>query len=329
MGRVNILVTGGAGFIGSNFIRYILNKYENYYITNLDKLTYAGNLDNLKDIEDNPRYLFLRGDICDATIVQRAMEKTDFVVHFAAESHVDRSIREASNFIETNVYGTYILLEVAKKLKIQKFVHVSTDEVYGSIDNGSFKETDPLNPSSPYSSSKAGSDLLALSYKTTFGLPVIITRSANNFGPYQYPEKIISLFITNILTNKKVPVYGDGKNVRNWLYVIDNCVALDTVLHKGRLGEIYNIGSNNEINNLELTNKVLSLMGKDNSFINYVKDRLGHDKRYSLDSTKMKELGWEPKYKFEDALKDTIDWFADNEWWWKSINKNRIIKEEK
>ena len=314
-----ILVTGGAGFIGSNFIRHILNKYDDYQVVNLDKLTYAGNLDNLKDISKNKRYKFIKGDIADAKVVEKSMRDCDTIVSFAAETHVDRSIHGAAEFVRTNVFGTHTLLQAAKKLKVKLFIQISTDEVYGSIDKGSFKETDPLFPNSPYSSTKAGSDLLARSYFITYKLPVIITRSSNNFGPYQYPEKVIPLFITNLLQDKKVPLYADGMNVRDWLYVVDNCEAIDLIMHKGRAGEIYNIGGTTEITNLELTYTILEMLGKDKSSIEYVKDRPGHDKRYSLDITKLKALGWSPRYDFKEALETTIAWYKNNKPWWAKL----------
>ena len=314
-----ILITGGAGFIGSNFIRHILNKYADYHITNLDKLTYAGNPDNLKDISKNKRYKFVKGDIADAKVVEKAMKGCDIIINFAAETHVDRSIHGAAEFVRTNVFGTHTLLEAAKKLDTKLFIQISTDEVYGSIAEGSFKETDPLLPNSPYSSTKAGSDLLSRSYFVTYKLPVIITRSSNNFGPNQYPEKVIPLFITNLLRNKKVPLYGDGMNVRDWLYVVDNCEAIDLVMHKGKAGEIYNIGGTTEITNLELTHTVLEMLGKDKRSIEYVKDRLGHDRRYSLDITKLKRLGWSPRYDFKEALETTIAWYKNNKPWWAKL----------
>jgi len=314
-----ILITGGAGFIGSNFIRHILNKYADYHITNLDKLTYAGNPDNLKDISKNKRYKFVKGDIADAKVVEKAMKGCDIIINFAAETHVDRSIHGAAEFVRTNVFGTHTLLEAAKKLGTKLFIQISTDEVYGSIAEGSFKETDPLLPNSPYSSTKAGSDLLSRSYFVTYKLPVIITRSSNNFGPNQYPEKVIPLFITNLLRNKKVPLYGDGMNVRDWLYVVDNCEAIDLVMHKGKAGEIYNIGGTTEITNLELTHIVLEMLGKDKRSIEYVKDRLGHDRRYSLDITKLKRLGWSPRYDFKEALETTIAWYKNNKPWWAKL----------
>ena len=281
------LVTGGAGFIGSNFIEYMFEKYEDIKIINLDKLTYAGNLENLKDVENNPNYSFVRGDICDPHLVHEVMKNVDHVVHFAAESHVDRSIEDGSVFVKTNVLGTHTLLQSALEYKIKRFIHISTDEVYGSIKSGSFEETDILTPSSPYSSSKAGSDLLAQSYYITYGFPVIITRCTNNFGPYQYPEKLIPLFATNLLENRKVPIYGTGTNVRDWIYVHDHCKAVDFVLHSGVEGEIYNVGGGSEKTNIEITHKILELLGKDDSMIEYVKDRPGHDFRYSLNCFKL------------------------------------------
>jgi len=316
---MNILVTGGSGFIGSNFIRHMLETYPNHRMINLDKLTYAGNLDNLKDIESNPNYSFVRGDICDMDVVNEVMQQVDRVVHFAAESHVDRSIDDGSVFVRTNVFGTYTLLESALKHGIERFVHVSTDEVYGSINEGSFKETDMLIPSSPYSSSKAGSDLLAQSYYITHELPVIITRCTNNFGPYQYPEKLIPLFVTNLLENKKVPVYGTGQNIRDWIYVLDHCKAVDFVLHNGSVGEIYNIGGGDEKTNLEITEKIIEMVGSDRSMIEYVKDRPGHDLRYSLDCSKLGGLGWAPEYDFDEALEETVRWYVENRWWWEKL----------
>ncbi len=318
-----LLVTGAAGFIGSNFIRHMLNKYSNYRITNLDKLTYCGNLSNLKDIGKNKNYKFVRGDIADAKIVARLVKDCDIIINFAAETHVDRSIHDPACFIRTNVFGTHTLLEAAKKHGIGLFIQISTDEVYGSIIKGSFKETDPLLPNSPYSASKASGDLLARSYFVTYKLPVITTRSSNNFGPYQYPEKVIPLFISNVLNGKKPPVYGDGKNVRDWLFVVDNCEAIDAVMHKGRPGEVYNIGGGKEITNLELTRTLLGILGKNRSFIEFVKDRPGHDRRYSLDIRKIGSLGWYPRHDFRSALELTVNWYRDNEAWWKRLVKCR------
>jgi dTDP-glucose 4,6-dehydratase len=316
---MNILVTGGCGFIGSNFIRHMLNRYPDYNIINLDALTYAGNPDNLRDIEKNNKYSFIKGEICDSAVVDKVMKEVDTVVHFAAESHVDRSIDDASTFVRTNVLGTFVLLDSALKYNIKRFVHISTDEVYGSRVKGSFKEIDILTPSSPYSSSKAGSDLLAQSYYITHKLPVIITRCTNNYGPYQYPEKLIPLFITNLLQNHKVPLYGTGKNVRDWIFVLDHCNAVDFVLHRGDSGEIYNIGGGAEKTNIEITKIILEILGKDESMIEYVKDRPGHDLRYSLDCSKIRNLGWKPEYSFNEALNDTVRWYVKNKWWWMKL----------
>ena len=312
------LITGGCGFIGSHFVRLILNKYKDSEVINLDKLTYAGNLGNLRDIENNSRYKFVKGDICDNKLVLDLVKDVDIVVNFAAESHVDRSIIEPESFVKTDVLGTQNLLEACRKFNV-RFLQISTDECYGSIQNGKFKESDNLNPSSPYSASKASADLLVLSYHITYGLNVMITRTTNNFGPNQYPEKLIPLFVTNLLEGKKVPVYGNGLNVRDWIYVVDNCEAIDFVINNGKSGEIYNIGSGNGKNNLEITKFVLKELGKDENSIEYVKDRLGHDKRYALDSTKINKLGWKPRFQFEQALKETIKWYKSNEKWWKDL----------
>ncbi len=316
---MRLLITGGAGFIGSNFIKHTLKAYPNYKIVNLDKLTYAGNLDNLKDIENNPNYDFVKGDICDSLLVSKLAKKVDVVINFAAESHVDRSIEFPDEFISTNVLGVNNLLKCSLDAGVKKFIQISTDECYGSIESGSFKETDTLNPSSPYSASKAAGDLIASSYWKTYGFPVIITRSTNNFGPYQYPEKLIPLFITNLLEGKKVPLYGDGLNVRDWIYVQDNCEAIDLVLHEGKEGEIYNIGAKNELPNVEVTKMVLNILGKDEKFIEYVADRPGHDRRYSVDISKMKVLGWKPRHNFTEGLRLVVDWYRDNKWWWEKL----------
>jgi dTDP-glucose 4,6-dehydratase len=315
---MRMLVTGGCGFIGSNFIRYILEKNPSARILNLDKLTYAGNPASLQDIDSDDRYRFVKGDICNPALVRELFDKEGFdsVVHFAAESHVDRSIADASDFIRTNVLGTFTLLDAAVSVGVDKFIHISTDEVYGSTEKGSFGESDILNPSSPYSSSKASSDLIARSYFLTHNLPVIVTRCTNNYGPYQYPEKLIPLFITNLIEGKKVPLYGSGKNVRDWIYVLDHCRAIDCMLQKGRPGNIYNIGSGNERSNIEITHSILKILDKDESWIEYVKDRPGHDFRYSLDSSKLISLGWKPKYDFDRGLRQTIEWYVANEWWW-------------
>lgn len=323
-----ILITGGAGFIGSNFIRYIIKKYSDYKIINLDKLTYAGNLENLKDIENNPNYKFIRGDICNSSLVDEIFKynKIDAVVNFAAESHVDRSIVDPGVFIQTDVYGTFILLEAVKKYKSKVFFQISTDEVYGSIKIGSFKENDPLKPNSPYSASKAGAEMIVRSFYKTYKTPIIITRTSNNYGPYQYPEKLIPLFVTNLIDNVKVPLYGDGKNVRDWIYVEDNCSALDIVLHRGGIGKIYNIGGGNEKPNIWITKKILEILGKPESMIEPVKDRLGHDRRYSVDCTRIKkEIGWEAQNNFEEALEKTVNWYIANEAWWRPL-KEKMIK---
>jgi len=322
----NLLVTGGAGFIGSNFVRYMLNKYQDYKIVNLDLLTYAGNIKSLDDVKDNPNYLFVKGDIADNKLVDKIVSenKIDVIINFAAESHVDRSITNPDIFVKTNVLGTQNLLEIAKKYKIEKFFQISTDEVYGSLGKtGFFTETTPLSPNSPYSASKAGADLLVMAYHHTFGLNVNITRCSNNYGPYQFPEKLIPLFITNALADKQVPLYGDGLNIRDWLFVEDHCSAIDTVLHKGKNGEVYNVGGNNEKTNRYITDTILRYLGKDSSLIKYVADRLGHDRRYAIDATKIKEeLCWQPKYKFEQAIEKTIEWYLNNKSWWQPLLKN-------
>ncbi|MDO5851186.1 MAG: dTDP-glucose 4,6-dehydratase [Methanobacteriaceae archaeon] len=308
---MKLVVTGGAGFIGSNFVHYMLNKYEDYDITVLDKLTYAGDMKNLEgcDIE------FVKGDIASPDDASKALKDADAVINFAAETHVDRSINDPLSFVKSDVIGTQNLLELVRKNDIERYVQISTDEVYGSIMEGSFKETDNIYPSSPYSASKAGGDLLVNAYYKTYDLPVIITRSSNNFGPRQFPEKLIPLFILKAINNEKLPVYGDGQNVRDWIYVEDNCAGVDTVLQKGKLGEVYNIGGGNEKNNLEITKLILEKLGKDESLIKYVDDRLGHDRRYSLDASKTKKLGWKPEYSFEDAMKKTVTWYQENSSW--------------
>ncbi|MBW2995353.1 dTDP-glucose 4,6-dehydratase [Candidatus Woesearchaeota archaeon] len=322
---MKLLVTGGAGFIGSNFIRYMQKKYPKYKITNLDKLTYAGNLDNLKGIK-KINYKFIKADICNKRIADKLVPKHDWVINFAAETHVDRSIFADHIFVMSNVVGVQILCDACLKHKT-KFLQISTDEVYGSIKKGAFKETDLLNPSSPYSSSKAGGELLAYSFWKTYGLPVRITRSSNNFGPNQCPEKLIPLMITNALTNKKLPVYGTGKNVRDWLFVEDNCSGIDKVLHKGKDGQIYNIGGGNTKPNFEIINLILQHLGKNQSLIKYVKDRPGHDWRYCLNSAKIKKLGWKPKNSFKEALKKTVEWYLMNpNWWAKEIKKAKLRK---
>jgi dTDP-glucose 4,6-dehydratase len=317
--NMKILVTGGAGFIGSNFVRYLLTKHPDYSVVNLDKLTYAGNLANLRDVERDPRYRFVHGDICDTPLVQEVVGGVDAIVNLAAETHVDRSIIGAGEFIRTDVLGTFTLLEAAKERRVPRFVHCSTDEVYGSIERGAFTETDSLNPSNPYSASKAGGDLLALAYWKTHRLPVLITRSSNNFGPYQYPEKVIPLFITNALEDLPLPLYGDGKNVRDWLYVLDHCAAIDLALHAGTEGEVYNVGGVTEVPNVALTRKILALLGKPESLIQPVPDRPAHDRRYALDAAKIRALGWRPTYDFETALRETVEWYRAHEAWWRPL----------
>lgn len=319
-----LLVTGGAGFIGSNFIHYIVRKYNEYKIINLDKLTYAGNLENLKDIEDIKNHRFIKGDICDRDLVEDIFSgnKIDAVVNFAAESHVDRSITDPGVFIQTDVYGVFVLLEAATKYKSKVFLQISTDEVYGSIEKGSFSEDDPLAPNSPYSASKSGAEMIVRSFFKTYKTPILVTRTSNNFGPYQYPEKIIPLFVTNLIDGKKVPLYGDGMNVRDWIYVSDNCIALDMVLHKGKIGEVYNIGAGNEKPNAWITRKILEILEKPETMIEPVADRLGHDRRYSIDCSKIKkELGWKPEVDFEEALNRTVRWYVNNEKWWRPLKK--------
>lgn len=317
-----ILVTGGAGFIGSNFVHLLVAERPDWRVVNLDALTYAGNLENLTEIEDAPSYTFVQGDITVPEDVERAFglcEGDVSVVHFAAESHVDRSIVGPDAFVRTNCDGTVVMCDVARRHDVERFVHVSTDEVYGSVEHGSSHETDPVAPRSPYSASKAGSDLIALSYHSTYGLPVLVTRSSNNFGPYQHPEKVIPLFCTNLLDGRTVPLYGDGLNVRDWCYVDDNCAALDAVLRQGAVGEIYNIGGGNEITNRELTGKLIELCGRDSDAIEHVADRLGHDRRYSVDCTKVRGLGWAPARDFDEALAATVDWYRANRWWWEPL----------
>lgn len=319
---MKLLVTGGAGFIGSNFVLYMLKQHPDYEIVNIDALTYAGNLENLKSIENNPKHSFIKADINDTQAIDQLMQQgIDVVVNFAAESHVDRSILEPEVFVKTNVLGTQVLLDAAKKYNVTKFVQVSTDEVYGSLgETGLFTEATPLQPNSPYSASKAGGDLLVRAYHETFGLPVNITRCSNNYGPYQFPEKLIPLMISRALSDQQLPVYGDGLNIRDWLYVEDHCSAIDLVIHQGKLGEVYNIGGNNERTNVHIVKTVLEELGKPESLISYVQDRPGHDRRYGIDPTKtMNELGWKPKHSFETGIKETIRWYLDNEEWWTRI----------
>jgi len=320
---MNLLVTGGAGFIGSNFVHYMVVAHPDYRIVNLDKLTYAGNLENLRAVEKDDRYAFVHGDICDADLVRSLLRehKIDAIVNFAAESHVDRSILGASEFVRTNAMGATVLLEASKEYPLAKFVQVSTDEVYGSLGSeGRFTETSPLHPNSPYAASKASADLLALSYQHTFGLPVVITRCSNNYGPYQFPEKLIPLMIANAMNDKPLPVYGDGGNVRDWIHVTDHCSAIDTVLQKGVSGQVYNVGGNSERKNIDVVKIVLKSLEKPESLITYVKDRPGHDRRYAIDGSKIeRELGWRPAITFETGMARTIAWYRENTAWWQRI----------
>jgi dTDP-glucose 4,6-dehydratase len=319
---VDVLVTGGAGFIGSNFVHYALQAHDDWRITTLDKLTYAGRMENLRDLEGHPRHTFVRGDIGDGSVSEPLVKQSDIVVHFAAETHVDRSIRSAGDFIQTDVHGTFVLLEAARSSsRLRRFVQISTDEVYGSVAHGSSVETDELRPRNPYAASKAGADRLAYSFWATYGVPVVITRASNNYGPYQFPEKVIPLFVTNALEGIPVPLYGDGLNVRDWLHVIDHCRALDLLIERATNGEVYNIGGGNEITNLDLTNRILATLDKPASLIRPVTDRPGHDRRYSLDTTKLREAGWRPTTAFETGLAETIAWYRDNEWWWRPIKE--------
>ncbi len=318
---VKILVTGGAGFIGSNFINYMMEKYPDYEVINLDVLTYCGNLENLKNVEFNENYSFIKGNIRNKELVDTIIKDCDYVINFAAESHVDRSIKDPEIFIKSNVLGTQVLLNAVKESNVEKYVQISTDEVYGSLGaTGYFTETTPLAPNSPYSASKASADLFVRAYHETFDLPVNITRCSNNYGPYQFPEKLIPLMISNALEDKPLPIYGDGKNIRDWLHVHDHCTAIDLVLHEGKTGEIYNIGGNNEKQNIEIVKLILDDLNKPESLIKYVDDRLGHDRRYAIDSSKIQnELGWKPEYTFETGIKETIKWYLDNQNWMEQI----------
>lgn len=326
----SLLVTGGAGFIGSNFVRHMLRHHPDVLVVNLDKLTYAGNLENLEDVEGNPNYRFVKGDICDRPLVEDVLKKyaIDSIVHLAAESHVDRSILGSAQFIQTNVVGTHVLLDAAKDYGVQRFVHVSTDEVYGSLGpTGKFTEETPLHPNSPYSASKAASDLLALAYQHTHGVPVIVTRCSNNYGPYQFPEKLIPLMIVHALSDKPLPVYGDGMNVRDWLHVEDHCAALDLVLQKGKIGEVYNIGGNNEWHNIDIVRLILKLLNKPEGLIAFVKDRPGHDRRYAIDASKiMRETGWTPRRTFEEGLRETVEWYLTHQSWWKRVMTGEYLE---
>ncbi len=322
-----IMVTGGAGFIGSNFARMMLQKYPDCRILVYDKLTYAGNPDNLMEIEDNPRFTFVKGDIANQAVVDETIQKfsIDTIVNFAAESHVDRSIEEPGGFIQTDVYGVYVLLEATRKFGLERMLQVSTDEVYGAVLDGSSKETDRLEPRSPYSASKSGGELQCLAYYTTYGTPVMVTRGSNTYGPYQYPEKMLPLFITNAIEGKPVPLYGDGRQVRDWMYVLDHCEGIEAALRHGVPGQAYNIGGGNERENINVTYRVLDLLGKPRTLIHYVQDRPGHDRRYSIDTAKAcKELGWQPTTLFEEGLKATVDWYANNRWWWDKIKSGEF-----
>jgi dTDP-glucose 4,6-dehydratase len=319
---VSVLVTGGAGFIGSNFVRHALSSHSTWQITTLDKLTYAGRLENLQGVLDHPRHTFVKGDVADPGVAAPLVKASDIVVHFAAETHVDRSIMSAGEFITTDVYGTFVLLEAARETPgLRRFVQISTDEVYGSVAEGSSRESDELRPRNPYSASKAGADRLAYSYWATYGVPVVITRASNNYGPFHFPEKLIPLFITNAIDDIPVPLYGDGLQERDWLHVADHCRAVDFLIDGGTAGEVYNVGGGNHVRNLDLTRRILDLLGKPESLIRPVADRLGHDRRYSLDASKLQGLGWQPQVPFDAGLRETVAWYQGNEWWWRPIKE--------
>ncbi|MCC6176559.1 MAG: dTDP-glucose 4,6-dehydratase [Chloroflexi bacterium] len=323
---MKLLVTGGAGFIGSNFARYVLQKHPAYHVTVLDKLTYAGNPENFRDLADNPRFRFVQGDIADDVVVDELVGLVDAVVNFAAETHVDRSILHAGAFIETDVRGTWVLLEAARRRNLKRFVQVSTDEVYGEVERGSSVETDQLAPRSPYSASKAGGDLMVLAYRTTYGLPVLITRGSNTIGPYQYPEKVVPVFVTNAIDDQPIPIYGDGGALRDYIYVTDHCAGIDTVLHQGADGEVYNVGAGNQVNTIVLAKAILARLGKPESLMSFVPDRPGHDRRYSLNCDKLKALGWAPAHSFESALQASVDWYVGNEWWWRPLKSGEYLE---
>ena len=325
---MKVLITGGAGFIGSNFIRHILGEHPDWEVTNLDKLTYAGNLTNLKDVENNPRYHFIKGDITDSSLVDNVLKRGfSLLVNFAAESHVDRSILDASPFVETNIKGTQLLLEGIKQYSVDKYIQVSTDEVYGSIEDGKFTESSPLKPNSPYSASKAAADLLCHAYWKTYGLPIIITRCSNNYGPFQFPEKLIPLVITNALENKGVPVYGDGLQIRDWIHVADHCRVIDNIIGQGKPGEVYNIGADSEKTNLELVKLLLAILGKSEDLIEFVQDRQAHDRRYALDTGKIKhQLGWHPDISFDEGIRQTVQWYRQNKSWWQQIKDGQYAE---
>jgi dTDP-glucose 4,6-dehydratase len=316
---MRLLVTGGAGFIGSNFVRYVLGEDPDVRIVNLDALTYAGTLTSLHDLEGDPRHEFVHGDVCDPDLVDRLVRDADALVHFAAESHVDRSIDGPAEFLRTNVDGAGVVFEAARRHGLERVLHISTDEVYGSIEQGSFAEGDPLEPNSPYAVSKASADLLARAYRVTYDFPIMVTRTTNNFGPYHFPEKMIPLFVTNLMQSRPVPLYGDGGNVRDWTYVLDNCEAQWLVLTQGTPGEVYNVGAGNELSNRELTLALLERLGLGEEMIEYVTDRPGHDRRYSVDTTRIRQLGWQPRHDLDEALDATIRWYEDNEWWWRPL----------
>jgi dTDP-glucose 4,6-dehydratase len=322
----HVLVTGGAGFIGSSFIRYFLEAHPEDRVTNLDVLTYAGNLKNLASVERDPRYRFVRGDISDGDLVAKLMKEADCAVNFAAETHVDRSIKDPGAFIRTNYTGVYLLLERARETRLNRFLQISTDEVYGSTHSGSFNEDSPLRPNSPYSAAKAAADLLIRAYHVTYKMPLLVVRSCNNYGPYQFPEKVIPLFITNLMAGEKVPLYAQGENIRDWIYVEDNCRAIDLVLEKGAAGEVYNIPADCEFSNLELTRAILKAFSKGDEYIRHVADRPGHDFRYSIDGAKIRELGFSPKYGFEEGLARTIEWYRTHEDWWRPLKKDEFTK---
>jgi len=320
---VHVLATGGAGFIGSNFVIHALATHPDWHVTTLDKLTYAGRMENLRDVIEHPRHTFVKGDIADPAIVGPLMRRMDIVVHFAAETHVDRSLQSAGEFIKTDVYGTFVLLDAARGTsRIRRFIQISTDEVYGSVEAGSSVETDEIKPRNPYAASKAGAERLAYSYWATHEVPVIITRASNNYGPRQFPEKVVPLFVTNAIDERPLPLYGDGRHVRDWLHVEDHCRALDLLIEEGVNGEVYNIGGGNEVPNMELTTRILHLLDRPSSLIQSVTDRVGHDRRYSVDTSKLRALGWTPQHPFDDGLRATVEWYRNNEWWWRPIKES-------
>jgi dTDP-glucose 4,6-dehydratase len=325
----NLLVTGGAGFIGSNFVRYMLERHSDYRVVVFDKLTYAGNLDNLRDVAERfgDRYVFIHADICDQAAVDAAMaeHEIDTIINFAADTHVDRSIMDPDAFIKTDVYGTYVLLEAARKFNTERYHQISTDEVYGHVPEGASTESDPVAPRSPYAASKAGGDLMVNAYHVTYDLPVTVTRGANNIGPYQYPEKVVPLFVTNAIDDQPLPLYGDGLQVRDYQYVLDHCEAIDIVLHRGQVGEAYNIGTGTEMRNIDMTRLILKLLSKPDALIRHVADRPGHDRRYALDVSKIRRLGWEPGHTCEEAIASTVKWYVENEWWWRKIKTGEYL----